>query len=135
MSLVDTCSSQLILYVVVHSSKIHDVVAHQALRPEHVMSTTASRCWVPLHVKAIDAVTRAIWGCEEMGTPVTDPSKDLLVLQVRFSAVGVGHFLVQHMLTTWDWSHFRFYGDVPFRCTDHDGQTVLEVGVDVLAIV
>ena len=134
MSLVGTRSSLLTVYVAVHGSWIHDIGFAVAIKPKHVMSVTAHRSWVPLHVQQSAAVSRAPWGCEEMGISVSDPKKELLVLQIRFSPFCVGHFLMHNVLTTRDWKQFRFYGALPLRCFNHDGQTVMKVGNNVFAI-
>ena len=98
------------------------------------MSVTATRSWVPLNIKHSDAVSRGLWGCEEMGISVSDPQKELVLLEIRFSALGLGYFLMDYVLTTQDWKKFRFYGELPLRCVNQDGQTMFEVLNDLLII-
>ena len=66
MMLVDTRASQLSMYVALHVTQIHNINEARAVRPEHAMSVTATRSWVPLNIKHSDAVSRGLWGCEEM---------------------------------------------------------------------
>ena len=135
MAVVDTGSSELFLYVAVHVSQIPDIAASYAIKPQHVMSVTPERSWVPLHVHQSAAFSRAVWGTQECGISVRDPEREIVLLQIRFSALGVGHYLMTMNLSTANWKQFRFYGNVPLQCINQDGNTLTEVISDVLAIV
>ena len=99
------------------------------------MKVSANRSWVPLHVRHTDAVARAIWGCQENGISVCDPKKEIVLLEVRISALGVGHYLMCMELTTHNWNQFRFYGNLPLQSINENGHTLLEVNSNVLAII
>ena len=61
---------------------------------------------------AAEALERARWGAEERGETNLHPKHDFRVVQIEFSAYGLGCFYGTTVLTTTDWKSFRFHGNI-----------------------
>ena len=114
---VDTSTSVLKLYVGVHKDQLGQVLADNCVRACNVMAESGGRSWVPLHATVQAAAHRAlVWGFPEMGKE-SDKSQ-LALFCFEFTAMGVGHVMLTNELTTSDWKHFRFHGNLPLQCTN-----------------
>ena len=76
------------------------------------MNPTDERAWIPMSTSAEDALNRARWGAVERGETNLDPKLDFRVVQIEFTAHGFGDFHLTNVLTTQDWKHWRFHGDI-----------------------
>ena len=56
---------------------------------------------------AAEALQRVCWGAEERGETNLHPKHDFRVVQIEFSAYGLGCFYGTTVLNTTDWKSFR----------------------------
>ena len=125
--MADTSTSFLSVYVGLHRTNAHVVMDKSVLAPGQVMLCEPGRSWIPMLVDPQKALERAKWGAEELGLTVTDPKQDLILLHVKFSALGFGHYFLRKMLSTRDWKAWRFHGElvVP-QAVNTDGAILAE---------
>ena len=114
---VKTSSEKLTLYAGMTMKASEKALQESVLRPEFFMITTAERCWIPMSSSPQGALERALWGAKELGEDVRDPKKDLVVVEIVFTAHGVGYFhTMKNLLTTHHgkeyWEAWRFYGNI-----------------------
>ena len=115
MVTVDTSATELTLFLAVHTTQLEMVRTTEQIRPSNVMLETNPRGWLPLVFEAAEAADRCVWGCEELGLPVTNRKTDLVLFKVQFTALGYGHFSRYGTLTDRDWKNFRFHGPIPLE--------------------
>jgi hypothetical protein len=127
LQFVDTSSFELKVYAAFHVSQLAEIERSREISPAHVMQETSSRSWVPLCCEKDDAVTRGLWGYEEMRNCVCARS-EIVAVEINFTAYGASYFLLNKTLTTRDMCRYRFHGIIPFRSVSHEGQVLLEVG-------
>ena len=111
---VDTEGSTLTVYVGMPKSAVEEVLMQKKLLASQVMAVSSDRVWIPMHKDPMKALERATWGAEEtMGKgAITNPKIDLLLVRVQFTALGVGHYILQDRLTTGDWKKWRFHEEL-----------------------
>ena len=104
------------------------------LRPEFFMLTTPERRWIPMRSSPQGALERALWGAKELGEDVCDPKKDLVVVEIVFTAHGVGYFhTMKNLLTTYYygkefWKAWRFLGNLPYTiCSEESGDILVQL--------
>ena len=93
-----------------------------------VSPADVGRSWVPLFDRAVDALERARWGCEEAGISVGDDLAGLMLLPVTFTATGFGHYYLDQQLTGGNQGHWRFHGPIHFNDMDAEGNLLISVG-------
>ena len=114
---VDTSTSVLKLYAGIHKDQLDQIMTDNYVRPCNVMVESRARSWVPLHTTVQGASHRALFsGFPEMGKE--SDMEQLALFCFEFTALGVGHFTLTNELTTHDWKHFRFHGNLPLQCTN-----------------
>ena len=88
---------------------------------------------MPLFARAVDALGRARWCCEEAGIQVGDDLAGLMILPVTFTATGFGHYYLNKQLTDLNHGHWRFHGQLHFNDMDAEGNLLISVG-DVVSL-
>ena len=121
----DTTTSTLTLYLGLHKDELAKVRANGMVRPCNIMNEREHCSWLVLHTTGEGAARRAAWGFEELGKE--PDASQLLGLCFKFTALGVGHYMMQNTLTTKDWHHFRFYGDLPLLSHAMNGEPLVRV--------
>ena len=130
---VDTSTSVLELYVGVHKDQLGQILAYNCIRACNVMAESEDRSWVPLFANVQRAAHRTIaWGFPEMGKE-SDKSQ-LVLFCFEFTAMGVGHFMLTNELTTRDWKHFRFHGDLPLNCTNRSDDRLVTAHDEITSV-
>ena len=112
MAKVDTSSEKLTLFAAMSTSASQEALQQRMLKPEFFTKTTTERAWIPMNKSPEEALKRAHWGAPERGENDLHPKLDFRVFQIEFTAHGFGYFHLANVLTTQDWKHWRFYGDI-----------------------
>ena len=129
----DTTASTLQLYMGLRKQEFDSVLSNSAVCPCNVMNESDRRAWVVLGTTTKAALDRALWGFEELGY---EPDKSqLLLITFEFTAIGFGHFTLNDMLTTRNNKHFRFYGSLPLRCTNSQGDLLVHAHDSIASVV
>ena len=126
VSVVDTNKSTLLVYAGLQKDMLNQVQTDAMVRPCNVMVESAERSWLVLDTTIAAAADRALrWGFEELGKEQDE--LQLVLIAFEFTALGVGHFMLTNQLgsTRGDWHHFRFYGNLPLRCTNIEDQLLV----------
>ena len=113
------------------------------LRPEFFMKPTVKRCWIPMRISPEEALKRGLWGAEELEEVVSDPKKDLVVVEIVFTAHGVGYFhTMKKLLTTYNgteyWKAWRFpdnlpYDNLPYSICSEKGDILVQLTTQQIA--
>jgi hypothetical protein len=127
--MVETKASEMIFFLGVAKTQIDVIQTSAKIAPQNVMIPGERRSWIPLVHDPETALERCLEGCQEMDIPVANPKEDLVLQKNKFSALGFGHFFLNHILTTKNnWKTFRFHGDIPWQgCYDINGQPMVIV--------
>ena len=126
-NVVDTAvDSTLTAFVGIHRYELNQILTGAMVRPRNVMAERADRSWVMLDKTVAEAAWRALrWGFEELG--YEQDERQLVLIEFEFTTLGVGHFMFTNQLTTThDWQHFRFHGNLPLRCTNDEGELLVQ---------
>ena len=123
----------LTLWASFPSSLMPELDKMKALAPRHVMKVTPKRAWIPLWKDQADAVQRVKTMCEELDIEYTDTT-EVAVVKVVFSSLGFGHYYLEGTLQSWNWSHFRFHGTLPYEEEDELGQEMVRIEPDVFTV-
>ena len=110
MSIVNTSSFKLTLFAGMSSTAAADAQLQNKIKPEFFMTLANNRAWIPMSTCAADALERARWGAEERGETNLHPKHDFRVVQIEYTAHGLGFFYGTTVLTTTDWKSFRSTG-------------------------
>ena len=122
----DTNNSTLQAYVGIHKDELNQILRDGMVRPCNVMKESAERSCVVLDTTILAAENRALrHGFEELGKEQQD-KRHLVLIAFEFTALGVGHYMLDNKLTTTDWKHFRFHGDLPFQCKNMDDEILVQ---------
>ena len=131
---VDTATSSLLLHVGIHKAELDQIITNRAIRPCNVMQERGKRSWVVLHTTSEAALDRALrWGFDELGKQ--QDKSQLALISFDFTELGVGHFMITNNLTTTDWKHFRFHGDLPLRCANIKGELLVQACDEVQDVI
>lgn len=132
---VKTSSEKLTLYAGMTIKASEKALKDGMLRPEFFMITTPERCWIPMSSSPQGALERALWGAKELGEDVRDPKKDLVVVEIVFTAHGVGYFhTMKNLLTTRYgkeyWKAWRFHDNLPYTiCSEESGDILVQLTI------
>ena len=125
-TVVDTTNSTLQLFAGLHRDELNQIATDGMVRPGNVMAESERRSWVVLHTTIAAASDRALrWGFEELGKEQDE--LQLVLIAFEFTTLGVGHYIMQKRLTTHDWIHVRFHGDLPLLSQDMNGEPLVKV--------
>ena len=140
---VKTSSEKLTLYAGMTMKASEKALQEGMLRPEFFMITTAERCWIPMSSSPQGALERALWGAKELGEVVSDPKTDLVVVEIVFTAHGVGYFhTMKKLLTTYNgteyWKAWRFldnlpYDNLPYSICSEKGDILVQLTTQQIA--
>ena len=123
---VDTNNSTLRAYVGIHRDDLNQILTHGEVRPCNVMKESAERPCVVLDTTICAAGDRALrHGFAELGKS-QQYERHLVLIAFDFTALGVGHFMLTKVLAiSDDWQTFLFYGNLPLRCTNIEGDSLV----------
>ena len=135
---VKTSSEKLTLYAGMTMKASEKALKEGMLRPEFFMITTDKRCWIPMRNTPEKALERALWGAKELGEVVSDPKKDLVVVEIVFTAHGVGYFhTMKNLLTTRYgkeyWKAWRFFDNLPYSICSEEGDILVQLTTHQIA--
>ena len=123
---VDTTTSVLQFHAGLHKDALNQITTDRVVHPCNVMVESEHRSWVVLHTTIAAASDRALrWGFEELGKEQDE--LQLVLIAFEFTTLGVGHYIMQKRLTTHDWIHVRFHGDLPLLSQDMNGEPLVKV--------
>ena len=105
----------------------------RALTPGHIMKVTPKRARIPLWKDQADAVHHVKDMCDELDIEYTDTTEVALV-KVVFSSLGFSHYHLTRTLQTWNWSHWRFHGTLPYEEKNELGQEMVRIEPDVFTV-
>ena len=71
--------------------------------------------------------------CTELDIQYTDTT-EVVVVKVVFSTFGFGHYYLEGTLQSWNWSHFRFHGTLPYEEKDELDQEMVCIGPDIFTV-
>ena len=138
MATVNTSEEKLTLYAGMTLKASQEALKQGMLRPECFMETSPQRRWIPMRSSPQGALERALWGAKELGEDVRDPKKDLVVVEIVFTAHGVGYFhTMKNLLTTYYgkeyWKAWRFLGNLPYSICSEEGDILVQLTTKQIA--
>ena len=127
MAFVDTSFAYLTLYAGLSSSAAEELQQQGKLKPEFFMNPSGTRAWIPLRTSPTSSLVRAHWGAEEREEVNLHPKEDFKVVEVTFTAHGLGYYYFQDILTTRDSNSWRFHGEIPQHAVSENGDVLVTI--------
>ena len=102
-------------------SLLSDINANGKFTPAQFMQPSQNRSWIPLFNNKGDAYSSAKWRSDDWNCTLDNATEDILIFKVTFTPVGFGTFHLLNQLTTNDWQHWRFHGDLDENVLSQEG--------------
>ena len=106
-------------------SLLDDIKANGKFTSAHFMLPSQTRSWIPLFKTKGDAHARAKWGSDELKCTLENTTEDIFIFKVTCTSIGFGTFYLLNQLTTKDWQHWRFHGDLDENVLSPEGLKLL----------
>ena len=71
--------------------------------------------------------------CAELDIQYTDTT-EVAVVKVVFSTLGFGYSYLEGTLQSWNCSHFRFHGTLPYEEKHELDQEMVRIGPDIFTV-